>query len=360
MRALSQALIVLFCWYSCPEFAQQGASPAEVTPLAKRTALSAPRADHRITLDVVVTDRSGNPVPGLQQQDFTLLDDKLPQTILSFHAADGTSQAAESPLQAILLVDAVNASFQAVATQRQQLERFLRQDGGELPLPVSLVLLTDTSPGQTAATRDGNALADSLNSQQSGLRIINRSQGFYGGEDRAQISLGALERLVSYEATQPGRKLLIWLGPGWPLLTGPNIELTAKNRDALFHAIVRLSTALQEARVTLYNVNWLGMDASLSQTFYYENFLKGVGSANKVQNGNLALQVLAVQSGGRVLMGNDIAKSIASCLADAKAFYTLSFDSPAPEHPNEYHNLQVKIDKPRLTGRTRTGYYAQP
>ncbi len=103
------------------------------------------------------------------------------------------------------------------------------------------------------------------------------------------------------------------------------------------------------------------MNGSLAGAFYYESFLKGVGSAKKVQNGNLALQVLSVQSGGRVLnSSNEIDKSIAICLADAKAFYTLSFDPPAADRPDEYHNLQVRIGKPGLTARTRTGYYAQP
>ena len=27
---------------------------------------------------------------------------------------------------------------------------------------------------------------------------------------------------------------------------------------------------------------------------------------------------------------------------------------------DEYHTLEVKVDKPGLTARTRTGYYAQP
>src|ERR1700691_230050 len=42
----------------------------------------------QITLDVQVTDKSGAPIRGLQKQDFTLLDDKQPQDIVSFHAVD--------------------------------------------------------------------------------------------------------------------------------------------------------------------------------------------------------------------------------------------------------------------------------
>jgi len=355
------SLLLLMAGLSSQGFAQQGAPPAQVPPPAEPPAAPAPGADRRITLDVVVTDHSGKPVPGLQQQDFTVLDNKQPRTISSFSAVVETGIPDDRSQQAMVLVDAINTPYNAVAFQRQQLDRFLRQGGGELPLPMSLLLFPDMSDGQTAVTREGNTLADFLHSKPSGLRTYTRSQGFYGGRERLQTSLSALDRLASYEATQPGRKLVIWLGPGWPLLTGPGVVLGARDQEWLFDNIVRLSTALREARVTIYNVDQPGMTEPLSQTFYYENFLKGVGSAKKVQNGNLALQVLAVQSGGRVLnTSNDIGNSIATCLADAKVFYTLSFDAPLGNYPNEYHSLQVKVSKPGLTARTRTGYYAQP
>jgi VWFA-related protein len=204
-------------------------------------------------------------------------------------------------------------------------------------------------------------LGDSLNSNQTGLRSNNRSQGFYGAVDRLRLSLDALTQIVSYETAQPGRKLLIWLSPGWPLLSGPRVQLSSKDQATIFSSVVTLSDALREARITLYSVDPLGIDdAGSFRTFYYESFLKGVKSANKVQSGNLALQVLAVQSGGRALnTSNDVDRLIASCLDDAKAFYTVAFDSPPADNPNEYHSLEIKIDKPGLTARTRTGYYAQ-
>lgn len=366
MRSLSRLLVVLFC-FAFPGFiqqdlfAQQDTSPAPVTLPAQNTA-HAPGPDRRISLDIVVTDKSGKPVSGLHQPDFTVLDDKQPQTILSFHAADGAAKTPDPPMQAILLVDAVNASFQGVGYQRQQIQNFLQQDGGQLSMPTSVAVLTDkTAQIQPTPTRDGKVLVDFLNSNESGLRTIGRSQGFYGGVERIQISLRALEALASYEATQPGRKLLIWVSSGWPLLSGPNVQTSRKDQEMLFNTVVALSTHLREARVTLYSIDAQGVnDASGPQRYYYRNFLKGVGSPSKTQNGNLGLQVLAFQSGGLVLAAsNDIAGSIASCVADATAFYTLSFDSAPADNPNEYHALQVKIGKPGLTARTRTGYYAQ-
>jgi VWFA-related protein len=260
-----------------------------------------------------------------------------------------------------LLVDAVNTSFQSTGLERQQLEKFLRQDGGHLPIPISLVFLTDTSQGQVPATRDGNALADALNAHQTGLRTLGNLGGAQADLNRFQVSLKGLERLISHLAAEPGRKLVVWLSPGWPLLSGPRVQVTAKDQEVFFERVVHLSAALREARITLYSVNPLGVaEAGSFGAFYYESFLKGVTSADKAQSGNLGLQVLATQSGGRVLTSsNDIPNSIASCLLDAQAFYTLSFDSPPADHPNEYHDLQIKIAKPGLTARTQTGYYAQ-
>jgi hypothetical protein len=122
-----------------------------------------------------------------------------------------------------------------------------------------------------------------------------------------------------------------------------------------------LSTGLREAHATLDSIDPLGMDdAGGLGNVYYQNFLEGVPSANKFQSGDLTLGVIAVQSGGQVLnRSNNVASLVASCVADAKAYYTLSFDSSAADHPDEYHSLEVKIDKPGLIARTRTGYYAQ-
>ncbi len=352
-------VIPVFIWFcmSVSGSAQQN-SPAAA---ANNATAIPPSANRRIELDVVVSDKSGKAIAGLQQQDFTLLDDKQPQSILSFHAEPIT--AADPPQQAIVVVDAINTGYQSVVFERQQLDKFLQQNDGQLPIPMSLVLLTDTSSQiQAKPIRDGNALAKSLDDSPTSLRSIGRSQGFYGGAERTQISITDLQRLAAYENTQPGRKLLIWLSPGWPLLSGPEVELGKKAQAALFNLIVGLSAALREARVTLYSVDPLGLaDAATGRTIYYQSFVKGVKSANKVENGDLGLEVFATQTGGQVLnSSNDVAGLIAHCLEDTKAFYTISFDSPPSDGPNEYHSLQIKIDKPGLTARTRTGYYDQP
>lgn len=320
--------------------------------------------DRQITLDVQVRDKSGAARRGLQKQDFTLLDDKQPKDVLSFHAVEsGADPAADPPVEMVLVVDAVNTSYQSVSFERSELRKFLLQNGGKLPVPMSLVVFTDTETKmQNGFSRDGNALAAQYDQYETGLRSNTRSQGFYGAEERFSLSLKTLTSVMTYEGTRPGRKLIIWFSAGWPLLSGPSVELSSKDEQRLFDSIVTISAGLRQARITLYSIDPLGMsDAGGSRTFYYKEFLKGVPLAKQVRPGNLGLQVLATQSGGLVLNStNDLASAIADCVSDADAFYVLSFDAARADHPNEYHALGVTIDKPGLTARTRMGYYAQP
>jgi VWFA-related protein len=312
---------------------------------------------------VVVADKSGKPLSGLKQDEFTLLDNKQPLKIASFHAVGGGDVAADPPVEAILVLDELNASFTNVASERDQVVKFLGRNGGQLALPVSMVFLSDNGTMVPAApSRDGNALIAELNKTESGLRSVRRSQGLYGAQERLQISLGALQQFADREAAKPGRKLVVWISPGWPILSGPEVDLTSEAQQWIFDAIVAVSDRLRRARITLFVVDPLGLaDAGGSRTVYYKEFLKPVKKVSGAQPGNVALQVLASQSGGLVLnSSNDIAGEIDKCVADASAFYVLSFDGLPGDGPNEFHAIEIKIGRPGLAARTRAGYYAQP
>jgi VWFA-related protein len=335
-------------------FAAQLGAPASVLPGS---------AHRQITLDVVVTDKSGTPVAGLQQQDFTLLDNKQPQKIASFYAAGSGTATADPPLEAILVVDAANTSFTSVEFARKEIVKFLGRNGGQLASPVSVIVLSGTGGTlQDNPSRDGNALIAYLDEQEASLRTSRRSQGFYGARDRMEFSVNALLRFAGYEAERPGRKLVIWVSPGWPLFNGPGVQISEKAQQWFFNNIVAFSNGLRRARITLYGVDPLGLqDAVGLRTSAYKGFLKGVKTAKQAQPGDVALQVLANQSGGLVLnASNDIAGEIAKCIADASAYYVLTFDALPGDGPNEYHALEVKLDKGGLAARTRSGYYAQP
>jgi len=313
----------------------------------------------RIHLDVVVTDKSGKPVSGLELKDFTLLDNNQPAKILSFQAVDGTAHKAHPPVEVILLIDTVNQTHQQVAFVRQEIEKFLRQNDGHLAQPVSLFVLTnDGVDAQRLPSADGNALAAKVDHLDDRLRTIGRAGGAWGAIERFQFSIRMMLDIANAEAKKPGKKLLIWTGSGWPLLDTPRIQTTNEGLQQSFDVIVQLSARLREARISAYSIS-AGMPGP--GTYLYKEFLKGVPTAQKASASNLGLRVLAVQSGGDVVApDNDLTAQINRCVQDAQAFYTLSFDPPPAAHANEYHDLKVQIDQPKLTARTSTGYYNQP
>jgi VWFA-related protein len=306
-----------------------------------------------IKLDVVVTDQSGKPVTGLGPNDFTLLDNGQPNKILSFQAFDGVSAKPDPPVEVILLIDTVDLPSQVASEERNEVERFLRQSGGHLAQPVSVLGLLDSGLWVYAwSSRDGNALAAAVaqNKKQlldSGAQDSDRVP--FPGQPTVtrstrELTLQAIGSIAVMERQKPGRKLLVWIGPGWE---NGGFE-PSDDRQQLSEAIVWFSTLLLEARIALYSLPMVAPD-------------------RPAESDPLGRRMLAVESGGRVLASTsdsviqiDLVRQIESCVEEASAFYTLSFDPSHADLPNEVHGLKVLVGKPGLTARSNTGYYDQP
>ena len=260
------------------------------------------------------------------------------------------------------MLDAVNTRFTEVAYEQGQLQKFFKSNGGKLLYPTNLAVLTDTgTQSEQTYTTDGNALSASLDHYSAGLRDIRRDSGIYGADERLELSLKAIQQLTRYVAPLPGRKILLFLSPGWPLLSGPRIELDAKQQKQIFANIVSFSTQLRQANVTLYSINPLGAEEGVLRANYYQEFVKGVGAPGKVDLGDLALPVLALQSGGLAIQGStDVADSLHRCFLDLQSWYEIDFNPPPTDMPDAYHHIDLKLDKPGLALRTRDGYYTAP
>ena len=77
----SSVVCAVSSWFVVPQQIATAPLPIVQTP-DKQKLLDGGRG--LIHLDVVVTDQSGRPVPGLQLSDFTLLDNGRPLKLLSF------------------------------------------------------------------------------------------------------------------------------------------------------------------------------------------------------------------------------------------------------------------------------------
>ena len=375
MGKLSLACVAVLLCFGPADFAQQGGEevvPATQAPppgpvLSIRPAPKpVKKPDTSIKLDVVVTDGSGKPVTGLEPWDFKVTDNDQPRKILSFHSYDGLNVRPDLPVEVILVMDTANLQFQQVAFVRKEVGAFLRKNGGHLAQPVSLILLTDLELRmQPRPSTDGNAVASVLDQIKGRVSHITPAMGGEGALERFQLSARQMGNIAENEARKPGRKLLIWIGPGWPLVTRTELGYySAREQRRYFDGIVQLSTKLREARMVVYSVAPANIGAgggNSLNTLRYKDFLKGVKSASEADSGNLSLKVLVTQTGGQILgPDNDVSGQIDRCIADADLFYRISFDPHLAGHADEYHELNVAVDKPGLTVRTNTGYYGQP
>jgi VWFA-related protein len=331
---------------------------------------SAAHPGDKIYLDVIVAPKTGAPVNGLQQQDFTILDNNVPQTIASFEAVDGR----QANIEVVLVLDAVNiGSHREAALEREEISRFLKADGGRLTYPTTVAILTAKGlQFQEDFSQDGNAISTALGKHAMAIRSSNDTTD----RDRFQISFQGFAKLLARERDRPGRKIILWMSPGWP----PPFGLDQRDRKLeqrqelamqVFGNVVEISTQLREAQITLYSVDpsALGdIDPGLTdppsihlrpseRAFYIE----GASRPSGVRETDLALEVLATQNGGLALHpGNDLASELRKCLDDTTAFYEISFEPAITDRPNEYHHLEIRVAKPGLTARTRQGYYSQP
>jgi VWFA-related protein len=186
---------------------------------------------------------------------------------------------------------------------------------------------------------------------------MGSESGVFGDVERLDTSVQTMATIADNEARKPGRKMLIWIGPGWPWLVGSRYVQSNESRQSYFRSIVQLSKKLREARISLYSIYTLLGTGVVAHAAY----AKPVRDPRKADPANLGLQVLATQTGGRVLdPSNDLAGQIENCIADIGTYYTLSFAPPPAAQVDEYHDLKVQASQPGSSVRTYTGYYDQP
>jgi VWFA-related protein len=339
---------------------------------------------HRAILNVKVTDSSGKTVTGLQREDFTLLDNGQARPIEAVREVEHGSPLA--PPRLVFLLDAVNNSSRSVLEDRKRIESFLALEKGELSVPTSIALLTDDGVKVDPASQnravllwqveeltrgvhnsDCNIPAQSLRrlsegAIQPGSGSFNRvPEGSTNCENHRFIrSLTQLESLAMKEENTPGRLILIWMGRGWPLLEGQQFRPDSPQmRQNFFEHLVLLSTALREGQVTLDAV--IVPRHAEPGNEHDTAFLDGVPDENQMSAGSLSLRAMAHQSGGQFLDRSEhVVEDFAQCMSDLEFYYALSFDFPPSAAPNEFHRIEVRVNRPGVTVRTNTVYYAQP
>ncbi len=332
-----------------PEIAQKPLAPLGATDPVVREGL--------FGIDLVVADSAGNLVSDIAPWDFTLLDNGQPAKIRTFNNSLAASEPAP---ELIFVLDTVNLTSQQLTETEGSIVHFLQRNNGRLKSPCFLYRLTrDGLFSSLRPVMDGALLVEELEQKrsqwtvwQAERREIDSFGAWESGLPRNRLSLRALGSIAIGQRDVPGRKVVVWIGPGWPVNGG----------DMSFDEATELSTRLREARITLDNLNvWLNPVPS----FNYHDFLDPPRSQKDMQPAKMALQVIATHTGGLVLdSSEDLDRDIERCVEEVRSFYSLTFNPPHTYQMDEYHDLRVEVRagmaRPGLTVRAPTGYYNQP
>jgi VWFA-related protein len=338
----------------------------------------------RVPVDVVVTDKDGNPVRGLWKDDFVVKEDKVPQTIIAFDYQDGSTpsyvpaklpplpvntfvnvptQPERGPLY-ILYYDMVNTPELDQMSAHQQLLDFVDQ----------------AQPGARFAlfvNARGLHLIQGFTSDHALLRaaIVSKGPGphlpdvfMYGrmyGYTDAGAALQCLKFIADYVNGIPGRKNLIWLSSVFPIPTGPT--MTAGNANAqvgggfssstpqgsdlsylLSDNIEKTYSAMMRSQIALYPVDLAGIDP---QNDAADMIVKGQQE-----------EVIAQATGGHAYyLGNRLKPLIDKAVQNGESYYTLSYAPTNAKYDGSERSVEVTLasaKRDKYTLSYRTGYYA--
>jgi len=335
------------------------------------------QANHRITLNVQVTDPTGKPVTDLGPKDFTIFDNQQPRKLAAFHAIDG--EAMNDATEIIILLDAVNTAAKDLEAEKAGIFKYLAQSHAALPYPTSFVLWSNGHLKATAATQDRNAVGKAFVSmtknlhsnacepvEQSSAKAATDSERTgltNAGSQAADVinclqvhlkdSLAVLDGIAQQQVHVGGRTILIWVGAGWPLLS--DLEATPKVRKSYSDEFVTILNDLRASQVTVDNLGTHEADISAERRSLDQ---PQELSSETGRPAFIALPMLAQQTGGRVITdSNDIPGDLGKLLYDAEWYYALSFNPPPSANGAELRSLEVKVSRPGLNVRTMTGYY---
>lgn len=271
-----------------------------------------------VVVDVVVTKSNGDPVLGLNKQDFAVTEDGKPQAIdfLEEHTAEQAPPGAPQPLPKlppntytnvppvpesesvnVLLLDTLNTPQPDQAYVHSEITDFLKKmqpgtrvaifalgsklryvQGFTTDTSVLLAALNDkrngAAPVKQVGTRDSSDQADDAADaarltmmQSAGVEELQAAQGDMSAFDygaRASLTFEALNSLARYLAGVPGRKNLIWFASSFPVVIFPTVAQRASienahNMRGYMTQVRKTADMLTVSQVSVYPVSAEGV-----------------------------------------------------------------------------------------------------
>jgi len=375
-----------------------------------------------VQLDVSVLDKHRQPVKGLTEKDFTILEDGKPQKIVGFSTFDMDDAPApatgwmrdvppdvttndlkpESRLFVLVMDDAMIPQEPFAIKSAKEIARNIIDKLG--PNDLTAVVFTGDNRKTQDFTSDKTKLLAALDRFNPGLasyRFGVDSQALDTDMHFYLSSVRTLSSVADYLIAIPNRrKALFWVSPGVPLDLadlmpksapvgsgppgGAQAGATIGVRD-LLDRTQEIFKRAQISNVTIYPIDPTGLGgmaqilkARLSMPGMFTRLvvgnepggvpIPGVGDweaalATFSQRKTNALQDFlvstATNTGGRAIVNtNEFGAEIGEIFEENKSYYLLAFEPANPAADGKLHKLQVKVDRGDVDVRTRSGYYA--
>ncbi len=379
-----------------------------------------------VNLEVVVTDRAGIPVRGLNADHFVLLVDGEEVPIEYFsevlggrtvRSVEGAAAAPVPGLREVVPGGRVGTSylvfidnFFSLPTDRNRVLRALEEslflgpedrmavvsfDGRNLEMlstwSQSVVDLRRVLRGSFADPAYGlqrlserrqfdldRVLAASAAMLFDGSEARSAVRGFLDPNERYHVtrlseqlerSVAAASATLRSFAMPPGRKVMLLLSGGWPLLPAEFlladtsrfvIDREILAGEPLFRPLVDTANLLG---YTIYPVDVPGLGGDLVGAEI--GAAAAIGPVGTTSLGGSAflreidlhttLRYLARETGGRPLINADRVRAFETVVEDTRSYYWLGF-TPDRDWDNRRHDVEVKTSNPELRLRARQGF----
>jgi len=352
-------------------------------PAAVSLSAQAPVATFHVTtrivvLDVVVKDKKGNIITNLSKNDFTVLEDRQPQTIRTFEppsahvmppdtanqlvvtSAADLPKIGDAPIT-ILVLDELNTQFSDMAYARHELEKYLLAQPDILKQPTALLVASNT---RFQLLQDfTQKRADVLSALKKHFpeypwKLQQSGKSGPGAAERIAQSMASLLQIAEATRGTRGRKNVIWVG-----VNAPGVDLVGADPvtiKVMGDLTRRLTQTLLADRVTLNYINPTANDSSTVGLMVGDD-----DDATMVDTDPFGADVdfnqFAPATGGQILFSrNDIDAEIKTTIDQGSNYYTLSYSpTNANEDAAKYRNIRIKMSNPDLIAVTREGYYPE-
>lgn len=358
-----------------PGVHQQEPSPSSDSILTVNTRL--------VVLDVIVVDKNGHFVTGLDQSQFHVTEDKVPQTIRNFEApaqhqmpkgsggvmlvksATDLPKIGNAPVN-VLVLDEVNTAFNQIAYARQMMERYLKTQPEVLPVPTLFIAAGSKKIAvlhdYTQSRADLLASVKTHTTDTDFTTMIALLNGGRIGADNGMVqTLGALSQIATSVRGIPGRKNIIWVGKGYGN-SNDLAHMSTADKDKAENVIRVVTDRMLASHMTLYMIDPEGTSGHLP--YGPSNSADDVDqdAPGGGQGQGLEFEAFARNTGGNVITGrNDIETAMGEDVAEGSMYYTLTYrPSGASSAEKPYRRIRVTMTDPSLRVVAREGYYTEP